>query len=380
MASLVIQSGDLIQAASFTHRVLIGRKAFNGVQFGQRVVSRIHAWIDRDGDLFYVADARSRGGTFVNTQRIEGKAILHDGDEISVGPAKMTFHDANELPEGSVTFEIAEDGTNPEFDNPGILLACSCGAPMWVPASMAGAYGRCAICQGEITVPGEPASGIRRPLTPNDSIVDMTVITQPVELGSSARPFDPLAADHMPEPRPQAAARVCGICQSQILPGEVTTACPDCSQSYHAECWRENHGCAAYGCGQVGALDEPLDERLPDSELTPVSGLEDLAVAAAAATGSGRSRAARSTQDPKEPFPWDFALLGGSVFGSVLGAFTFGVPPLAVGAASAVYAMRTRNGGKRVAAVSAVICVFGVALGVVISRFVWFNVPLWGAR
>jgi hypothetical protein len=248
---------------------------------------------------------------------------------------------------------------------------------MWVPASMAGAYGRCAICHGEITVPGEPASGIRRPLTPNDSIVDMTVITQPVELGSSARPFDPLAADHMPEPRPQAAARVCGICQSQILPGEVTTACPDCSQSYHAECWRENHGCAAYGCGQVGALDEPAPS---ESEAPAITGLEDLAVAAAAASGSGTSRAARSTNEPKEPFPWDFALLGGSVFGSVIGAFTFGVPPLAVGAASAVYAMRARNGAKRVAAVSAVICVFGVALGVVISRFVWFNVPLWGAR
>ncbi len=339
MASLVIQSGDLIQAASFNQRVLIGRKSFNGVQFGQRVISRIHAWIDRDGESFYVADARSRGGTFVNAQRIEAKAVLHDGDEITVGPAKMTFHDTNELPEGSVTFEIAEDGTNPEFDNPGILLACSCGAPMWVPASMAGAYGRCAICHGDITVPGEPASGIRRPLTPNDSIVDMTVITQPVELGSSARPFDPLAADHMPEPRPQAAARVCGICQSQILPGEAITACPDCSQSYHAECWRENHGCAAYGCGQVGALDEPP----PESEVPAATGLEDLAVAAAAATGSGRSRAARSALEPKEPFPWDFALLGGSVFGSVLGAFTFGVPPLAVGAASAVYAMREQT-------------------------------------
>ncbi len=374
MASLVIQSGDLIQAASFHKRVLIGRKAFNGVQFGQRVVSRIHAWIDRDGDSFYIADARSRGGTFVNNHRIETKTTLHDGDEIKIGPAKMTFLDSDALPEGSVTFEIAEDGTNPEFDNPGILLSCSCGAPMWVPASMAGAYGRCAICQGEINVPGEPASGIRRPLTPNDSIVDMAAITQPVELGSIARPFDPLAADHMPEPQPQPAARVCSICQSQVLPGEATTACPDCSQSYHAECWRENRGCAAYGCAQVGALEEPI------TDTPPQTGLEDLAVAAAAATGSGRTASPQSTEEAKPAFPWDFALLGGSVFGSVLGAFTFGVPPLAVGAASAVYAMRSRNGSQRVATVSAVICVFGVALGVVISRFVWFNVPLWGGR
>ncbi|MGD0540192.1 MAG: RING finger protein, partial [Tepidisphaeraceae bacterium] len=240
------------------------------------------------------------------------------------------------------------------------------------PASMAGAYGRCAICHGEITVPGVPASGIRRPLTPNDSIVDMTAITEPVQLGSSARPFDPLAAD-MPEPRPQPAARVCGICQSQILPGEATTACPECSQSYHTECWRENRGCAAYGCAQVGALD---DQIVSDSSSPAVMGPEDLAVAAT--TAPAQPALARPAEG--EPFPWDFALLGGSVFGSVLGAFTFGVPPLAVGAASAVYAMRSRNGSSRVAMVSAVICVFGVALGIVISRFVWFNVPFWGGR
>ncbi len=368
MASLVIHSGDLIQAATFSRRVLIGRKPFNGVQFSQRVVSRIHAWIDKQEDSFYIADARSRGGTFVNRQRITGRTTLHDGDEIQIGPGKMTFHDSDRLHEGAVTFEIAEDGTNPEFQNPGILLACSCGAPMWVPASMAGAYGRCAICQGEITVPGEPASGIRRPLTPNDSIVNMPAISEPVELGSSARPFDPLAAD-LPQPQPQPAARICSICQSPILQGDATAACPECAQIYHAECWRENRGCAAYGCTHVGALDAPtaLDSFLPHR-----APLDDLAVAAA----ESAERAALLGR----PFPWDIALLGGSVFGSVIGAFTFGVPALAVGAASAVYAIRRRNGSHRIATVSALICLVGVALDVVVSRFLWFNVPFWGIR
>ena len=68
MASLVIHSEEPIQAATFSQRVLIGRKPFNGVQLGQRIVSRIHAWIDRDGGSFYIRDARSRGGTFVNVQ------------------------------------------------------------------------------------------------------------------------------------------------------------------------------------------------------------------------------------------------------------------------------------------------------------------------
>ncbi len=361
MASVVIHSEEPIQAASFSRRVLIGRKPFNGVQFGQRIVSRIHAWIDKDGDDFYIRDARSRGGTFVNGKRTNGKVILHDGDEVRIGTSKLTFHDSDEIPEHAVTFQIAEDGTNPGFEDPGILIACeSCSAPMWVPASMAGAFGRCGICSGEINVPGEPASGIRRPLTPNDSIVDMPAIKQPVDLGESARPFDPLAVD-MPQPKPEAAAKTCGVCQSPILPGEATIPCTSCSQVYHAECWYENRGCAAYGCAQVGALDTKTEEPEP---------------ALAARTAAS---VAAAPQPASRPFPWDFALLGGSVLGSVFGAFTFGLPALLVGALSIIYARRQRNGNHRLATIATVICLVGVAGGVITSSII-FNVPLWRGR
>jgi len=39
-------------------------------------------------------------------------------------------------------------------------------------------------------------------------------------------------------------------------------------------------------------------------------------------------------------FPWDFALLGGSVLGSIIGAFTFGIPALRW----AWHRRRTRHG------------------------------------
>jgi hypothetical protein len=368
MASLVIHSEEPAQAASFTSRVLIGRKPFNGVQLGQRIVSRIHAWIDKDEAGFFIRDARSRGGTYVNRVRTNGRIILHDGDEIRVGTSKITFHESSELPEGAVTFHIADDGTNPEFENPGILISCEeCGAPMWVPASMAGAFGRCAICAAEINVPGEPASGIRRPLTPNDSIVDMPGISQPVELGDSARPHDPLAAD-LPQPKPAAAAKTCGVCQSPILPGDATTQCTHCSQTYHTECWNENHGCAAYGCPQVGALDTPTEPELPPEPL-PDNPEEALAAK------MGIELPPRITD---RRFPWDFALLGGSVLGTVIGFFTFGLPALVVGAASAIYAMRQPD-GRRLATLSAVICLFGVASGVITSCL-WFNVNPWRSR
>ena len=371
MASLVIQSEEALQAARFTKRVLIGRKPFNGVQLGQRIVSRIHAWIDLDEAGFHIRDARSRGGTFVNGQRTEGQVVLHDGDIIKVGITKIRFQETDELPEGAVTFHIADDGTNPEFADPGILIACNdCGAPMWVPASMAGAFGRCAICSAEINVPGEPPSGIRRPLTPNDSIVDMPAIKEPVQLGESARPpRDPLAAE-FPAPQPAAAAKVCGVCQSPILAGDAITQCSNCSQSYHTECWHENHGCAAYGCPQVGALDQPA---LPEAE--PVDIGPQIEEALAARMGI------ELPPLPEQPaFPWDFALLGGSVLGTVIGFFSFGVPAFFVGIAAAIYAARRRD-GRRLAALSALICLFGVACGVV-TTCLWLNlnVPFWRSR
>lgn len=374
MASLVIHSEELIQAASFSHRALIGRKPFNGVQLGQRIVSRIHAWIDKDGDSFYIRDARSRGGTYVNSKRTDGKVALHDGDIIKIGTSKLTFHDTDELPAGAIVFNIAENGTNPDFADPGILIACeACGAPMWVPASMAGAFGRCAICAGAITVPGEPASGIRRPLTPNDSIVDMPAIA---DLGDSARPHDPLAVD-FPQPRPNEAAKICAICQGPILQGDASRQCTSCSQIYHAECWNENRGCAAYGCPEVGSLD-------PAPAAEPV-GAPVTAPAAAPPPAPELPIAAKTAEAPAHDyhgppaFPWDFALLGGSVLGTIIGAFTFGIPALFVGIASAVYAVRQRDGRYGLATLCAVICLLGVACGIITSSFIW-NTSLLGSR
>jgi hypothetical protein len=367
MASLIVHSSEPKQAAFLSKRALIGRKSFNGVQFGQRVVSRIHAWIDKDGESFYIRDSASRGGTFVNGKLIGGKVTLHDGDQIQIGPSTLTFHLTDELPAGTITFNIAEDGSNPDFENPGILMACSCGAPLWVPRSMAGAFGKCGICKGDITVPGTPPSGIRRPLTPNDSIVDVPALKEPVNLGASARPRDPLAVD-FPRPKPAATEEeTCSICQSPILTGEVITSCPTCSQNYHMECWLANQGCAAYGCAHVGAEPEPME-------------LGQLVTQGLPQTPEPAASAPAEDLVAQPAFPWDFALLGGSVAGSILGAFTFGVPALAVGTASAVYAIRNGAGRNRVAALSAVICLFGVAFGVVASRFWWFNVPPWGGR
>ena len=40
----------------------------------------------------------------------------------------------------------------------------------------------------------------------------------------------------------------CSICNTMIRAGEALTACPECTQEYHAGCWTELGGCATYGC------------------------------------------------------------------------------------------------------------------------------------
>lgn len=44
------------------------------------------------------------------------------------------------------------------------------------------------------------------------------------------------------------AGKLCSICQTSIIAGELIVYCPYCSLPFHVECWEENKGCSAYGC------------------------------------------------------------------------------------------------------------------------------------
>jgi pSer/pThr/pTyr-binding forkhead associated (FHA) protein len=401
MASLIIPSNNgQVAAGNFRGRVLIGRKPFNGVQFELRSISRIHAWIDVEGKQFYVADAASRAGTTVNGQRAAGKVFLHDGDVIGIGSERLVFRTTDKLPDGAISFGISDKGTNPDYSDHGILIRCKCGAPLWVPSGMAGAYGRCVHCKGEIDVPGEAPNGVRRPLTPNDSIADMPAITE--ELGSAARPDDPLAADFpRPQPKADVHSHVCGICQKPMNPSQATLSCPACSQPYHEKCWEDNGGCAAYGCIQAGMMmplppaaptqpapalarateapAAPLPSPMPKRKTAVVSVLKQAQmpqVARAPQSPQLRQTSRRSAEHLV--IPWDKAVLMGSVIGVILGTFTFGVPALAMAAAALASSIRWRRENlhsSRIAAVATAICVIGIAIGVFTSILFWFNGP-----
>jgi DNA-binding winged helix-turn-helix (wHTH) protein len=66
-----------------------GREVVLSVDSGR--VSRRHARIDVGAEAVTIEDLGSKNGTFVNGQRIDALTMLNDGDEISVGPARMTL-------------------------------------------------------------------------------------------------------------------------------------------------------------------------------------------------------------------------------------------------------------------------------------------------
>lgn len=75
----------------------IGRANDAEIRLTDDGVSRHHARVRRDGDVLWVDDLGSRNGTFVNGQKIERTASLHEGDKLQLGRAivlRFSHHDA----------------------------------------------------------------------------------------------------------------------------------------------------------------------------------------------------------------------------------------------------------------------------------------------
>lgn len=84
----------------------------------------------------------------------------------------------------------------------------------------------------------------------------------------------------MSEPVP-----TCAICLSPVGPVDEQAVCPACNTVYHGECWKENGGCAVYGCPQVPAIEKRQAIEIPvsywgqENKKCPSCGKEILAAA-----------------------------------------------------------------------------------------------------
>lgn len=68
-----------------------GRSVNSDIFLDDVTVSRQHVQFIRDGHDFYVRDAGSLNGTYVNRESVT-EAKLADGDEVQIGKYRLTFH------------------------------------------------------------------------------------------------------------------------------------------------------------------------------------------------------------------------------------------------------------------------------------------------
>ncbi|HEY1549971.1 MAG TPA: ATP-binding protein [Kofleriaceae bacterium] len=80
----------------FGDRLSIGRGAQNDLVLDDPMVSEKHAELARRGDgSIVIRDLGSRHGTFVGAKKVS-EAVLHDGDEMLIGPVRLRVETASE--------------------------------------------------------------------------------------------------------------------------------------------------------------------------------------------------------------------------------------------------------------------------------------------
>jgi hypothetical protein len=394
MAILIVEHNGNIEGARLDGRILIGRRENNHVVVDDPAVSRIHAWIDTADRQFRLTDAGSRTGTFVNGQRVAGNVALHHGDQIKIGPASMTFRSDASLPAGVSQLDFGDRAAAAASDG-GILFDCTCGAPLWISSAFAGRLGKCRFCGPVVRVPKRPGAiavaVAEKITTPAESAVTSTVATAAAASTGGGGGGGGRSSSFAAPAASAAALEFCGVCQSQIEPGESSTRCPSCGLTFHIDCWTENLGCSAYGCSQVNVLAPPTAEA-GELDETPTDAAVPLEVIEAGANGSA-SASANGAQDPalQPKIPPGHALLAASVASVLFGALTFGMPALAVLIACFIYvvrlvrAMRAPAGPygerpklrlpriPRVLLAAMLLAAVGVVAGVIVSYFWWLE-------
>lgn len=331
MPLLIVEFSGKRKRAKLNGRASIGRTPSNDVVIEHPAVSRTHAVIEKVGDTFFIVDSQSKNGTLVGNHELKDRQALADGDRIGIGPAVLTFRLSDDY------VEPAGQSATLSETHAGILMACECGAQLWVPKEMIGGRGQCQKCGRTLTL-GEPnlaSDHVAAPAVENAPLVSAAIPQAPPPSPPSATP---------------AIAQPCSICHWKIEPGETPHICPSCGLAFHEECWIENRGCSAYGCSQVNVLEEAAE---PPEEIghPPVI-------------------------MPHQPaIPWEFALLGGSVIGAVVGLFTFGVTALAAMLISGWYLLTHRRTSRtNILLATIAFSLIAFIAGMFVSRMWWMDV------
>ena len=85
--------------ASFQDKITIGRTFNNDVVVNDTSVSRLHAYIRREGNLWIVADAGSKNGSWLRGARLEPRreVPIPSHATLKLGEVELTFYTAVDL-------------------------------------------------------------------------------------------------------------------------------------------------------------------------------------------------------------------------------------------------------------------------------------------
>jgi hypothetical protein len=85
--------------ASFPDRITIGRTANNDIVIAEASVSRLHAYVRRDGANWVVADAGSKNGSWLAGEPLEARKEkrLSSNDVVKIGEVDLVFYLAEDL-------------------------------------------------------------------------------------------------------------------------------------------------------------------------------------------------------------------------------------------------------------------------------------------
>ncbi|MFF4877554.1 MULTISPECIES: FHA domain-containing protein [unclassified Micromonospora] len=70
----------------------IGRSPGNELPIDSKLVSRLHALVERFPSGWTIRDLGSTNGTTVNGGPVRAARLLRDGDRVEIGPARLVFH------------------------------------------------------------------------------------------------------------------------------------------------------------------------------------------------------------------------------------------------------------------------------------------------
>jgi phosphoserine phosphatase RsbU/P len=114
---VLLQEGGAIPYGLDGDITVLGRAPECQIQLDSNMVSRRHAQVVREGNVFYVEDLGSGNGTYLNGKRIAGRTPLRSDDRLKLGPILLRFETGapsrkRQMPaEPALNVEIGGDDT-----------------------------------------------------------------------------------------------------------------------------------------------------------------------------------------------------------------------------------------------------------------------------